>query len=119
MAKKTRKKASKKKTSSKKSAAKKGATISSTVIAALEADKNIDNDALTAKVQAKFPDSAFNNKHASWYRAQFKIKALPKQKGYVKPENVKKVKKTSKKKVGKKKAGKKKAKKKKQAKKAA
>lgn len=80
-------------------------TITALVIATLESDPETSNADLTKLVQRKFPDRAFDLKHASWYRNRFKNKLLPGQKGYVGSDR--KVD-SSKKKVSKKKAAKKK-----------
>ncbi len=114
MAKATRKKKvrrTKKASAPKKEGGAKKPTITALVIATFESnDPEISNADLTKLVQRKFPDRAFDQKHASWYRNRFKDKKLPGQKGYVGSDR--KVG-ASKKKVSKKKTAKKTTKKKK------
>ncbi len=47
-------------------------TIKAVVIEAFAANPGMTNAELTAKVKAEFPQSAFDAKHASWYRMQAK-----------------------------------------------
>jgi hypothetical protein len=45
-------------------------TIKQVVIEAISGKIDITNDEMIAAVKAEFPKSAFNNKHAAWYRTQ-------------------------------------------------
>ena len=114
MAKATRKKKvrrAKKASAPKKEGGARKPTITALVIATLESDKgrDISNSDLYDLVIRKFPDRAFDTKHASWYRSRFKNKLIPGQKGYVGSDRkAGSSKKKSKKKVSRKKTAKKK-----------
>ena len=45
-------------------------TIKQAVIETLAGNSNATNDEMIAAVKATFPKSAFNEKHAAWYRSQ-------------------------------------------------
>jgi len=47
-------------------------TIKNVVIDLFQENAGISNEEMIAAVKAKFPDSAFDGKHASWYRMQAK-----------------------------------------------
>jgi len=50
-----------------KKAAKKGSSIKDSVIALMSAGKT--NEQIIGEIQSNFPDSAFKQSHATWYRA--------------------------------------------------
>jgi len=45
-------------------------TIKQVVVDSITANSRISNDEMIAAVKAQFPKSAFDAKHASWYRSQ-------------------------------------------------
>jgi transcriptional/translational regulatory protein YebC/TACO1 len=45
-------------------------TIKQVVIETITANSVVSNDEMIAAVKAEFPKSAFNDKHAAWYRSQ-------------------------------------------------
>ncbi len=107
------KKVKSKKKSTTKKAKKSNGTIAAQVISILEGpNSDMKNADMVKQVISKHPDRAFNANHASWYRSQFKAKALAGQKGYKGPKR------KSKKTATKKKTAKKKTVKRKKVKKA-